>query len=283
MAWCLLLAAVTAAPGYAVQGDTSPNPAPPKGCEQFTETIPGTAVSFVMKPVPAGRFAPEGQAAAPLGPFWISETEITWNAFDVFLFGFDETAVPNEDPNDGTPAGAPDAVARPSKPYISMDRGFGHAGYPAISISYHGAESFCAWLSARTEKHYRLPTELEWRYVCGLGAIDAARIDEHAWHKGNADFKTHPVGARTPDALGLSDVCGNASEWCTGADGEPVTLGGSYRDAADAVGCAARVPPTAAWNARDPQFPKSIWWLADAGFVGFRIVCVPQQPPGDKP
>ncbi|MHC4306880.1 MAG: formylglycine-generating enzyme family protein, partial [Planctomycetota bacterium] len=129
----------------------------------------------------------------------------------------------------------------------------------------------------------RLPTELEWRYVCSLGAIVADRIDDYAWHKGNADFKTHPVGAKTPDALGLGDVWGNASEWCTGTDGEPVTLGGSYRDTAEAVGCAARVPPTAAWNARDPQFPKSIWWLADAGFVGFRIVCVPQQSPGDEP
>ena len=45
---------------------------------------------------------------------------------------------------------APDAIARPSKPYISMDRGFGHAGYPAISMSYHAASAFCAWLSART-------------------------------------------------------------------------------------------------------------------------------------
>jgi formylglycine-generating enzyme required for sulfatase activity len=279
MAWCLLLAAVTAGSGIAEQGLSTPARDLSSSSEQFTETIPGTAVSIVMKPVPAGLPAPDGQAAALPGPFWISKTEITWNAYDVFLFGLDEPEPPSED----SAGDAPDAIARPSKPYISMDRGFGHAGYPAISISYHGAKSFCVWLSARTGRRYRLPTEDEWRYVCRLGAIDPARLDEHAWHKGNADYKTHPVGTRTPDALGLSDVHGNASEWCTGTDGEPVTVGGSYRDPADAVGCAARVPEKAAWNASDPQFPKSIWWLADAGFVGFRIVCEPQQPPGDEP
>ena len=66
---------------------------------------------------------------------------------------------------------------------------------------------------------------------------------------------------------------GNASEWCTGGDGEPVSLGGSYRDGPGGVGCAARQPPSKAWNASDPQLPKSVWWLADAGFVGFRVVC----------
>ena len=91
------------------------------------------------------------------------------------------------------------------------------------------------------------------------------------------------MAAKEPDALGLYDVYGNAAEWCTAADDTGVTLGGSYRDGAEKIGCAARVPPSDAWNASDPQFPKSIWWLADAGFVGFRVVCVPGQPPGESP
>ncbi|MHC4219443.1 MAG: formylglycine-generating enzyme family protein [Planctomycetota bacterium] len=277
MPWSLLAAAAVAATGFAVQGYSGSTPAPSKAGQQFTETIDGTTVSFVMKPVPAGRSAPSGAAEAPIGPFWISETEVTWNAYDLFVFGRDEPEGVPVDPN------TPDAVTRPSKPYIPMDRGFGHAGYPAISMSYHGARSFCIWLSARTGRHYRLPTEREWRYVCGLGAVDAARVGEHAWFRGNADATTHPVATRQPDALGLHDVYGNASEWCTGAEGEPVTIGGTYRDGAEKIGCAARVLPTAAWNARDPQFPKSIWWLADAGFVGFRLVCEPPPHPGEEP
>jgi formylglycine-generating enzyme required for sulfatase activity len=221
-----------------------------------------------MKPVPAGQFTPDGEKPVRIKAFWISETEITWNAYDAYVFGLDKP--------DGAGARGRDAVARPSKPYISMDRGFGHSGYPAISMSYQGAKSFCAWVSVKTGREYRLPTELEWRHACELGDIDPARLGTHAWYRSNSGAKTHRIATRAPDALGLSDMYGNASEWCTGTDKKPVTLGGSYRDASYQIGCAARVPPSDAWNASDPQFPKSKWWLADAGFVGFRVVCVPK-------
>ncbi len=235
----------------AASGD---GPPPSVGLAQFTETIAGTAVSFEMVPVP-------GDASLGIRPFWIGRTEVTWDAYDVYLYGLDQAA--------GEPGA--DAVTRPSKPYISMDRGFGHAGFPGISMSYHGAASFCEWLSVKTGRRYRLPTEQEWRFVCDRGAVENA--SEHAWHRGNADFKTHPVATRRPDAHGIHDMYGNAAEWCTGSDGRPVTLGGSYRDEPAGVGCVARVEPRDAWNQSDPQIPKSIWWLADAGFVGFRVVC----------
>ncbi len=229
---------------------------------QFTETIPGTAVTFQMKPVGPGRLPP-GRDGIRVKGFWIAKTEVTWDAYDVFVFGLDQPR----------PAGAADAVTRPSKPYISMDRGFGHAGYPVISVSAHGARMFCEWLSLKTGRRYRLPTETEWRYVCERGGIDPAAIDDHAWHRGNAGHTTHPVASNRADRRGIFDMHGNASEWCTGTDGKPVSLGGSYRDGPESVGCAARQPPSKAWNASDPQLPKSVWWLADAGFVGFRVVC----------
>ncbi len=224
---------------------------------QFTEIIGGTAVAFDMMPVP-------GDVDSGIKPFWISRTEVTWDAYDSFLYGLD---VPGAEAPDA------DAVTRPSKPYISMDRGFGHAGYPVISVSSHAAAAFCTWLTLKTGRRYRLPTEAQWRHACELGRVDAAEVDHHAWHRGNADFKTHAVATKSPGRRGLHDMCGNASEWSIGADGEPVTLGGSFRDDLDGLGCAARVPPTAAWNQSDPQIPRSIWWLADAGFVGFRVVC----------
>jgi formylglycine-generating enzyme required for sulfatase activity len=275
-----LAVAAVVVPGCAAR-DPGVDPAPrPVPHEQFTETLDGTTVSFVMKPVPAGRFALQdgsgvGGGQAGIGPFWISETEVTWDAYDVYLFGPDEQEAAGD--------AGPDAVTRPSKPYISVDRGFGHAGYPAISMSYLGALSFCEWLSRRTGRRYRLPTQREWRYVCRLGAVDGASADEHAWYRSNADFRTHPVATRAPDALGLYDLWGNASEWCTGPDGSPVTLGGSYRDPAGGIGCGARVLPSDAWNESDPQVPKSVWWLADAGFVGFRVVCEPPEHDGEEP
>ncbi len=225
-----------------------------------------------MVPVPEGIVTAQG-AAGPsgrrIGPFWISRTEVTWNAYDLFVLRLDEA---------GTGDGGPDAVSRPSKPYISMDRGFGHSGYPAISMSYHGANSYCRWLSRKTGRHYRLPTEAEWRYVCRLGGIGPTAVGEHAWFSDNAGHATHPVATKKPHALGVYDLYGNASEWCTSeAGGGPVTLGGSFRDAIADLGCGARVPPSERWNESDPQLPKSIWWLADGGFVGFRVVCTPTE------
>jgi hypothetical protein len=51
--------------------------------------------------------------------------------------------------------------------------------------------------------------------------------------------------------------------------------GGSWADAPEQVGPGTRAVQTSAWNETDPQFPKSRWWLADAPFVGFRIVLLP--------
>ena len=242
--------------------------------EPFTQLVDGTALSFAMIPFntrPALIEGGERRVTSP-EPFWIAKTELTWDLYDTFVFGLDQSGTPDES--------AVDAVTRPSKPYIAMDRGFGKSGYPVISVSYHGAEMFCEWLSKKTGRTYRLPTEAEWSLACAIGDICPGGLDDHAWHKGNSDFKTHPVGTKKPDALGLHDMYGNASEWCSGGDDEPVTMGGSYRDSAQEIGCTMRVEPSDAWNASDPQIPKSVWWLADGGFVGFRIVCIPQEDEG---
>jgi formylglycine-generating enzyme required for sulfatase activity len=245
----------------------TPTPADP-ALAPFTQAVPGTALELEMRPVPAGR----DDDGRPVAAFWIARTETTWDLYDVFVFKLDGA---------GEGGGDADAITRPSKPYIAMDRGFGHNGMPALSMSYLGATTYCEWLSRKTGRRYRLPTEAEWRHACRAGAVEPARIDDHAWHESNADFRTHPVASKAPDALGVHDLHGNASEWCTGNDGEAVTLGGSYRDPPSAVGLAGRALPVPAWNASDPQFPKSRWWLADAGFVGFRVICEVDDTTGD--
>ncbi len=232
---------------------------PAVSLEPFSQSIEGTTVSFEM--IPVGR-----------GPFLISKTEVTWELYDLFTYGLDDTGT------EGNPG--VDAVSRPSKPYISMDRGFGRAGFPVISVSYHGARTFCEWLSRKTGRMYRLPTQTEWMLACGDAALGEPLVGDHAWYAENAKFKTHPVATKMPNAVGLHDMYGNASEWCTAVDGSGVTMGGSYKDRADAIGCSARVEPTDQWNELDPQIPKGIWWLTDAGFVGLRVVCVPEEDEG---
>jgi hypothetical protein len=248
------------------EGATTAPAAAPDALEPFDQSVDGTAVSFRMVPLRLDVATGEAGATAETRRLWMGEKEISWDLYDVFVFGLDEDD-----------ASGADAITRPSKPYVAMDRGFGHAGFPVISVSHHGASEFCRWLSAKTGRTYRLPTEAEWRAACTQSAIDRSNLDSVVWHRGNAKYQTHEIGSRNPDGVGLYDLWGNAAEWCTDADGNPVVMGGSYRDGPEKVGCTSRQTPSDAWNASDPQLPKSIWWLADAGFIGFRVVCEPDE------
>jgi formylglycine-generating enzyme required for sulfatase activity len=238
----------------------SPAPVRPASLEAYTDSIPGTLVAFDMVPVPGDP------------PFWIGRTEVTWDEYDVFAYRLDQPAAERA-------RGAPDAMARPSRPYGAPDYGWGHQGYPAISIAAPAAAAYAEWLSARTGKRYRLATDAEWSRAAHSGlsgiSLTPALLDSIAWHGGNSDSRAHPVAAKRADALGLHDMLGNAAEWVTGADGRPLTRGGSWADAPAQLGPETRARPAAAWQERDPQFPKSRWWLSDGPFVGFRLVREP--------
>jgi formylglycine-generating enzyme required for sulfatase activity len=246
----------------------------PEAPGSFVQDISETTVSFEMIGVAPGIVTvdtEDGPRPVEVGPFWIGRTELTWDVYDVFCLRLDRT-------RSEFPAEA-DAVTRPSKPYLPPDRGFGHDGYAAISMTHHAAETFCQWLSLKTSRTYRLPTEAEWQHACEVGAIDPRAVDEHAWYKANADYKTQPVATKRPDALGIHDMYGNVWEWCNRPDGEPITTGGSFRDEIENIGLNARAAQDDSWNASDPQFPKSRWWLADASWVGFRVICVLEPEP----
>lgn len=241
--------------------------APPTDLKPFSQPVPAAAFKFEMIPIPG---SPDGT----IKPFYIGKTELTWEAFDVYVYRLDADAK-------DVPADT-DAVTRPSKPYLPPDRGFGHEGYAAITVSYKNAQEFCRWLSEKSGRTYRLPTEAEWEYACRAGATtaysfgdDPAKAGDYAWYFDNADAVTHPVAKKKPNAWGLFDMHGNVAEWCTGRDGAPVTKGGSFRDDPENLAIAARAPDNPDWNGSDPQIPKSQWWLADGPFVGFRIVCEP--------
>jgi formylglycine-generating enzyme required for sulfatase activity len=239
---------------------------------RYHESIPGTLVTFEMVPVPAGPARLPG-AAAPVdvAAFAIGRTEVTWDLYDVYVLGLDR-------PPAVTGSGA-DALARPSNPYGAPDHGWGHAGFPAMSMTRAAAEAFCAWLSERTGKTYRLPSEAEWQRAADLAApapLSDARRRALAWYQANAGSRVHEVATRQPDALGLYDLFGNVGEWVVAAGGALVLRGGTYRDPAAAVGREARAVQDQTWNQTDPQLPKSRWWLSDGPFAGFRVVSTVQ-------
>jgi formylglycine-generating enzyme required for sulfatase activity len=271
--------------------------APP--AEAYSERISGTTVTIDMVPVqlstdsPASSSTDSGSTADPAGELpvgsphgpsdaapegspadsrtlWFSAHEVTWDAFDAFLYRLDK---PDPSVTDEF-----DALVQPSAAFVLADRGYGHAGYPAISVNHTAATSFCEWLSAKTGRVYRLPTQAEWEAACLAGDgswIDSSRkgFKDTAWVHQTADRKTHPVGSLQPNPFGLYDMLGNTAEWCVDEDGTAVLRGGSFRDKAQEVDASHVQEPEPAWNATDPQIPKSRWWLADADFAGFRIVC----------
>lgn len=249
----------------------------------FWQEIPSAAFKFEMVYIP-------GDSEKNIKPFWIGRTEMPWEPFDVFVYGLD---VKEDSPSGET---APDAVTRPTKPYLPPDRGFGHEGYAVISVSHHMATEFCKWLSIKSGKTYRLPTEAEWEHACRAGASataycfgdDVPQLGQYAWYADNAGGMPRPIGLKKANDFGLHDMHGNVAEWCdSSSGGEPVTCGGSYRDAADKVTTTSRAPFDPSWNVSDPQIPKSEWWLADGPFVGFRVVCdydptIPEEKPQDQ-
>jgi formylglycine-generating enzyme required for sulfatase activity len=190
-----------------------------------------------------------------------------------------------------------------------MSFGMGINGYPAISMTQHAANKFAEWLSAKTGQFYRLPTEAEWEYACRAGTTtaysfgdDASQLGEFAWHLENSDTKYQQVGKKKPNPWGLHDMHGNVVEWTLDqdapyppADGvvespwvkatEPyphVARGGSWFDDPEKLRCAARVESTPDWKMHDPQLPKSIWYLTDAQWLGFRVIRPLKVPSADE-
>lgn len=246
-------------------------PADPGG-KPFSDTLPGTTVSIDLVPIPAGEFKSAKGETTAIKAIYMSKYEITWDSFDIFAFQLDMT--------DKEKAAGVDAKSRPSRPYGAPDHGFGHHNYPAIHITRYAAEQFCVWLSKKTGRKYRLPTEAEWTYACRAGGDGkVADLGSAAWFFDNAEDKTHPVGKKAANAWGLYDMLGNAAEYIEipnePKDAKPTAAGGSYDDKPEDVTCEARKVQNEDWNSTDPQNPKSKWWLSDGPFVGFRVVCEP--------
>jgi formylglycine-generating enzyme required for sulfatase activity len=273
----------------------------------YDQRVQGTDVTIKMAPIPAGSFtmgSPENEKGrdkdegpaktVKIDAFWMSIYEITYDQYDFY----------RDEERDGAPK--PDAITRPSPPYIDFTLGMGkQGGFPANSMSQYSALMYCKWLYQKTGIFFRLPTEAEWEYAARAGSTttyptgkNAKDLKEYAWFSDNSDNKYHKVGLLKPNAWGLYDMLGNVQEWTLDEYREdyfkiisentpsveptaqlPRTVkGGSYKDKATELRSAHRIPSDPIWNRRDPQIPKSKWWNADAPFVGFRIIRPIKQP-----
>lgn len=289
--------------------------------QAFEQSIPGTDQSFSMLPIHGGRFAmgstedEPGHASAEsprhdvsIADFWMSKHEINWQQYEPFVYRdeaqFKVLAAPAQ-----LQSLAIDGVTGATAPYSDMSFGMGKDGFPVVNATQYAALQYARWLSAKTGRFYRLPTEAEWEYACRAGTTtpwsfgsDPAAASEYAIFSDNSDDRYARTGTRKSNPWGLYDMHGNVAEWtmdqfaqgfyAQSTDDNPwkrptdlyprVARGGSWLDDIQELRCAARLPSSPAWKERDPQMPKSKWWLTNAPFVGIRLVSPRVQPSTER-
>jgi len=218
--------------------------------EDYTETIPGTTVSFNMKAIPGGSFkigSPEDaemhksdespQKEVKLSPYFMAEVEVTWDEYLAF-YSATSTEGRSTDTEGARTETDVDAITGPTPPYGQPDQNWGLGTRPAITMSYHAAETYCRWLSEVTGKTYRLPTEAEWEYAARggtqtpfffpgkpkefaekgfLGKLfgkTSDSINNYVIYIKNSELKTHKPDEVEPNPFGLKNMLGNAAEYC---------------------------------------------------------------------
>lgn len=218
----------------------------------YVERIPGTSVSFVMRAVPGGSFqmgSPEKEPfhnadespahTVTVSPFFMAEIETSWDQYWAF---FSQTMSEGRTPPETIYANNTrpdvDAVAGPTPPFGYPDQGWGFGTRPAITMTHYAAETFCQWLSLKTGKKYRLPTEAEWEYAARGGTqtpyffsgnpkdysntgfmrkffnAKTDTISAYVIYDNDSRNKTQEPATVKANPFGLKNMLGNVMEYC---------------------------------------------------------------------
>ncbi len=299
----------------------------------YEAVIPGTKVKYKMLPIPGGivkmgspesekdRKSSEGpQFEVQVEPFWMSQNELSWAEYKAYMEvhdifkGFETHGMRKIlAAHQARIISAPSNLYDPTFTFVNGEE----LDLPAVSMSQYAAKQYTKWLSLLSERFYRLPTEAEWEHACRAGTTTAwsfgdkiDELDDYAWHYGNSDETTHPVGQKLPNPWGLHDMHGNVSEWVLDAMAEDgyarfkggrvsaadalvqpdklyprVCKGGYYDvDPADCRSAARLASRDDEWRQEDPNIPLSPWWFTSgpALGVGMRIMRPLTVPAGAK-
>ena len=273
-------------------------------------TIPGGSFSMGSSPSGISSAVSEGAKAeniqdetpqhdVTVKPFAMSVTEVTRDQFDAFVRAT------------GHQAGGPCWVySKTEYKFVESsandwrDPGFSQSGnHPVVCVNWNDARAYVRWLSQKTGKAYRLPTEAEWEYAARAGTsaprywgydnssgcrnanlADFSAASALNWDKNNQQqvfqctdgyVYTAPVAQFQANAFGLNDMLGNVWEWTedcynTSYNGAPTN--GSAWLTGD---CSLRVYRGGSWNylPRDVRAAIRYWDTATGrgNGLGFRV------------
>ena len=227
-------------------GEISNNGCPKKAtveyAAEFTENVAG--ISFIMRNIKSGTFkmgSSDSEASSDETPhtvrlttnFSLGKTEVTVAQYLKFC--------------DETNSNYPEWLEKGNKNNINTgsNKHYKDQGYrlntdnlPIVGVSWENAVAYCDWLSKRTGKKYRLPTEAEWEYAAKANGdtkySGSNNISDVAWYFENSKNKPHVVAQKLPNSLGLYDMTGNVwefcSDYCDSDYGELIT--DTYKDSA---------------------------------------------------
>lgn len=226
--------------------------------KNFTEQVPGTQVTINMVAVPGGEFmmgSEKGDAYSKddeyprhkvsVDPIFMAETEISWNQYWAFYVEcMSEGRTPPEVIYANNSRPDVDAVSGPTPPFGTPDQGWGMGERPAITMTHYAAETFCQWLSLKTGKKYRLPTEAEWEHAARGGkdtpyffegkpssfsndsfwssifGADTAMISRYVIYVNNSKNRSQEPAKVCANPYGLKNMLGNVMEYCSDWYGE---------------------------------------------------------------
>lgn len=221
--------------------------------ETFEEIVPGTSIKFKMVAIPAGEFkmgSPDNEQLrledegpvrdVSLDQYFIAETEVTWDQYWAFFaetLSEGRTLPESVYANNGSNPDV-DAISGPTPPFGIPDQGWGSGDRPAITMTHYSAEVFCMWLSKKTGRNYRLPTEAEWEYAARGGSetpyffegkpnkfysenfwsklfgIDTVGMNRYVSYMQNSNGKTKEPREVLANPFGLKNMYGNVMEYC---------------------------------------------------------------------
>ena len=147
--------------------------------------------------------------------FYISQYEVTVGDYLKFV-----TAAKDHYPEWMEPSNKYNIKTGSDKSYRQMGEPLTARNHPLVGVSWQDAKAYCVWLSKKDKMKYRLPTEAEWEFAArggnesqGYLYSGSDSLDLVAWYKDNENERTHPVGKKISNELGLYDMSGNVCEW----------------------------------------------------------------------